>query len=128
MGSALVDNSRPPVKIDAKKLRRIRKMPAVIRAFHAYDLEIGKSTLSGLSRAQSTSLTKASSGLVSTVASLDAATRERVRANPFLLAAYHNKRGLTDDAVDAFVAKAGIERVWDALDRATAPKVALAAE
>jgi hypothetical protein len=92
MDGALVDNSHPPVKIDARKLRRILKMPAAIRAFQAYDLEIGKATISGLSRAQSTSLCKASRGFVSTVASLDALRRERVRANPFLLAGLHNKK------------------------------------
>jgi hypothetical protein len=131
MCAAPVEELRQPVKIDARKLRRIHRMPAARRAFWAYDLETETVTISRLRRAQSTSLTKASRGYVSTIASLDAATRERVRVNPFLLTHFHNQRELTDAADDAFVARVGAQRLWAAFDRLTAPatpKVQIAAE
>ena len=116
------------VNLDGRKLGRLlRCMTAPRRALLAYQVETGAVTVQGLPRAQSARLCRVARGYVGTVAKLDPATREKVRAAPFLLTGIHQKRIMSDSGVDALVDKIGLERVLASLDRLTTPK-AVAAE
>jgi hypothetical protein len=108
--------------IVGKKLaRRVRKgLSATHRALLAYELEIGASAVQGFPRREACRLTGASLGYVATLAKATAAEVEAVKKGKLSLSALHNKPP-TDAQVDATIIKLGIERVFAAIDRLTAP-------
>jgi hypothetical protein len=123
-----VNRARLQVNIDGRKLHRIiSRLSAPRRALMAYEAEVGAVIISGLGRQQAARLFRVARGYIATVARLDAETRERLRVQPHLLTEFHHKRELSDATIDAFVARVGGDRVFAALDRATAP-LPLAAE
>ena len=131
MCAASVEESRQPVKIQGRRLHHmLRGMPAANRAIVAFAAMSGEVTIDRLSRAQTSRLLKVATGYIATVSRVGDAERERLKHNPYLLTAWHNRRPLTDADVDRLLDRIGLERALDAIDRLTAPtaQVHLAAE
>jgi hypothetical protein len=120
--AASVEESRQPVKIQGRRLHHmLRGMPAANRAIVAFAAMSGEVTIDRLSRAQAARLLKVAAGYVATVSRISDVDREYLKRNPFLLAAWHNHRPLTDADVDHLLGRIGLERALAAIDRLTAP-------
>jgi hypothetical protein len=111
-----------PKQITGHDLNRwVAKAGATTRAFVADDLRAGRLNVTEYTARQSRALARASFGYTNTVAKLTADERERVERGSLTLAELHRKhrRPLSDTDLDGIVARAGANRVWLALIRAT---------
>jgi hypothetical protein len=118
---------KPPVE-GRRLARQLSKMSASRKALLAHEIETGTVSISKLSRRQTSRLLKVATGYIATVSRVGDAERERLKHNPYLLTAWHNRRPLTDADVDRLLDRIGLERALDAIDRLTAPEVPIAAE
>jgi hypothetical protein len=112
----------PGVKaVSGKKLaRKLQRIEPAHRALLVHDLEAGAVWLHDLTRHQSCSLVPVSLGYVGTVANASPEDVRRLRAGTLSLSELHN-RPLSDAAIDKLIAKIGLSRIWQAMDRATRP-------
>jgi hypothetical protein len=121
---------KPPVE-GRRLARQLSKMSSARKALLAHEIETGTVSISKLSRRQTSRLLKVATGYIATVSRISDADRERLKHNPYLLTAWHNRRSLKDADVERLLARNGLDRALSAIDRMTAPpppKVQLAAE
>jgi hypothetical protein len=114
--------------------RRLAEADATAAALIDFDLRTGAIVIvGGLTAEQTRSFTKVPHGYQCTLAGLQPHERMRLRNGWASISEYHNRRTLTDAAIERFITKkAGIERasaiVDRILDQMTAPTMLVAAE
>ena len=114
--------------VDGRELsRRLRKLTPAERAILAFDLQCG--SLIRPTPSQAAAVTKASIRYVNTISRATAEERELLECGRLSVSALHSKyrRPVTDADIERFVVKIGLDRVWRALDRVTAPELPLVA-
>jgi hypothetical protein len=115
-------SSHREVKGTGRRLNRLLKVASARdRALIAADLTQGALQILRPTYAQASALTNVSLGYVTTVSGLTPEERAQLARGLLSLPRLHNRRRRSNAELDRVVEHYGVEAIWRALDRATAP-------
>jgi hypothetical protein len=128
VNTAGVPAEQVPRKVLGQKLsRKLKAISPSHRALLTHGLMNGEVELSHITFKQAKVVTEVSVGYANTAGKLTAEQREQVEHGLSLSGFHNSKQPVTEAMIDKFIARAGAERVLNALDKLTAP-VLVAAE
>jgi hypothetical protein len=118
----------PQYRMTGRQLAAMLKgKSAGFRAVVDYDLRTGQLVVVGMTAAESRVLTGTPAGYQSTVAGLQPHERRLLMSGQVSISECHNRRKPSVAAVERYCRKAGLDLIWQALERMTKPAPSLVA-
>lgn len=126
------DGAIAPCHVEGRHLsRQVKRLGIEKRALLAHELVRGALYLQNLTRSQAGAVAGVSVSYLNTVHRASPAELELLSRGWLKLSKLHNKQRYPvtdDDDVERIISKIGFKRVWNVMDRMTAPASVVAAE